>query len=368
MALGIKHKSRSQLRLFNRGVYVVGILSGFVLLIYFYTFFKVSAPIDSEAATEIQDDRTIQGVDIDNIITYYNFDRYPVLKATEGISASKISKYSNIKKGATNNTAGLSAGSESKAINMVFDIHPKFNSAGILMHCSFKQLENTGILFKRGNNFELSFNGNDLRVKYSLFQSEKKSIKVNEKIGNVLNRDGEFTDIRFLYEPTLGLAIVQINGKNVWKKRSQQNLAMNWESTKPIIFASNVNGAGNEDAIFDELIIASTTPPVELPFELLSFVSQAEENTIILDWYTYKESETDYFIIEKSRDGKKFEEVGRTKAAGHSDELMNYTLTDQFPTDGITFYRLHPSNSDIPPSLLPVTAIEYQLSKQEAKR
>ncbi len=105
-----------------------------------------------------------------------------------------------------------------------------------------------------------------------------------------------------------------------------------------------------------------------MPFELLSFNSISENNSVIIDWYTFEENDTDYFIIEKSTDGKKFEEVGRTKAAGHSSELMNYTLTDQFPSKGINYYRLNPSNSNIPPSLLPVTGVDYQIVDAEARR
>lgn len=367
MALGLKHKSRSQLRILNRGVYIIGILSGLLLMIYFTLFFNISGSIKSSAADEDQSEQ-ISGIDEKNIISYYNFNKYPVLKSSKGISASSVSKYANIKNGGANNTPGLSAGNQSEDINMVFDINPKFNSAGIIAQCNFRKLENSGTLFSRGKNFELSFNGNDLRVKYSLFLNHNNSIKVNEKISNVLPKDNSFTQVRFLYEPTLGLAVVQINGKNVWKHRSEQNLALNWESTKPFVFAKKVNASGSDEVIFDELIIASTTPPVEMPFELLSFNSSATENSIIIDWYTNKEIDTEYFIIEKSDDGKKFEEVGRTKAAGNSSELMNYTITDQFPREGITYYRLIQSNSSIPPSLFPVTAVEYQISKIEAKR
>ena len=368
MALGLRNKSRSQLRIFNRSIYIIGILSGFILIIYFTLFFNIAGSLDSNASTKSDNSEQIYGIDENNIISYYNFNKYPVLKSTKGISASSISKYANIKNGGANNTPGLSAGNQSQNINMVFDINPKFNSAGIVVQCSFKKQSKSGSLFKRGKNFELKFSGNDLRIKYSLFINHNNSIKVNERISNVLPKDEEITQIRFLYEPTLGLAVVQINGKNVWKHRTEQNLALDWESTKPFVFAKNINSSSSGEVIFDELIIASTTPPVEMPFELLSFNSTSENNTIVIDWYTNKEIDTDYFIIEKSMDGKKFEEVGRTKAAGSCSDLMNYSLIDQFPNEGITYYRLITSNSSISPSLFPVTAVEYQISNVEAKR
>ncbi|NNC84734.1 MAG: hypothetical protein HKN75_01555 [Bacteroidia bacterium] len=367
MALGLKNKSRHQLRIFNRGIYVIGILSGIVLVIYFTMFLNLGVTQNSSANQNTEAEK-ILGIDEENIISYYSFDKYPVLKSTKGLSASTISKYANIKGSSEIRTPGLSAGNQSENINMVFDIHPKFNSAGISVQCTFKNLENTGTLFKRGKNFELSFSGNDLRIKYSLFQNDDSPIKVNKKIPNALPKVAEMTEVKFLYEPTLGLAVVQINGKNVWKNRTQPNLALNWESTKPFVFASTVNASGSDEVIINDLLIATTTPPIKLPFELLSFSSVSDKNEVIIDWYTFEENETEYFIIEKSIDGKKFEEVGRTRAAGHSSELMNYTMTDQFPKKGINFYRLNPSSSKIPPSLLPVTAVDHQNKGAEASR
>jgi hypothetical protein len=231
-----------------------------------------------------------------------------------------------------------------------------------------RQIENNGILYKRGKNFELSFSGNDLRVKYALFKGKNNIIKVNSRIPNVLNEKGEFVHLKFLYEPTLGLALVQKNNKNIWKNRTEPNLALNWESIKPFEFAKKLNGTGNSEVIIDELLIASTTPPIKMPFELLSFNSEKENETIVIDWHTFNESGTEYFIIEKSLDGKKFEEVGRTKSAGTSREITTYSLIDQFPTEGLSFYRLIPSNSQIPISILPITAVDYQLDNTEAKK
>jgi hypothetical protein len=90
--LGLKNKSRSQLRILNRGVYAIGIISGIILLIYFTTFFNIGTPEFSHASKNSQL-QLIHGIEMENVITYYNFNQYPILKATEGISASTISDY-----------------------------------------------------------------------------------------------------------------------------------------------------------------------------------------------------------------------------------------------------------------------------------
>ena len=78
-----------------------------------------------------------------------------------------------------------------------------------------------------------------------------------------------------------------------------------------------------------------------LPIELLSFeASLLGENTVQLNWATASESETNYFEIEKSRDAQSWTTVGITNAAGTSSTIRNYSMLDDKPLNGISYYRL----------------------------
>jgi hypothetical protein len=48
----------------------------------------------------------------------------------------------------------------------------------------------------------------------------------------------------------------------------------------------------------------------------------------------------DYFTIERSRDGKNFQEAGIVDGAGNSSAPIDYRFTDLYPLPGISYYRL----------------------------
>lgn len=85
-----------------------------------------------------------------------------------------------------------------------------------------------------------------------------------------------------------------------------------------------------------------------IPVELLSFNAHLLDNKIVrLDWTTATELNSDYFSIEKSKDGSKFSPIGQVKAAGHSSQKLDYTYDDAtFSTDKIVYYRLKQVDND----------------------
>ncbi len=109
-------------------------------------------------------------------------------------------------------------------------------------------------------------------------------------------------------------------------------------------------------------VICQTTPAV-LPVELFSFKGRNEGDDNILQWVTSSEKNSDYFIIEKSRDNEYFETTGEVKAAGNSDSGKNYRFTDKyaFPPDefpSIAYYRLVQVDYDGNASVSGTVAIE----------
>lgn len=74
-----------------------------------------------------------------------------------------------------------------------------------------------------------------------------------------------------------------------------------------------------------------------LPVVLTSFNAQpASKNSVLLDWVVTDEINLDSYIVERSRDGIDFDEIGRIKA----DNLSAYQMTDKNPTNGANYYRL----------------------------
>ncbi|MEO6684302.1 MAG: T9SS type A sorting domain-containing protein [Ginsengibacter sp.] len=99
------------------------------------------------------------------------------------------------------------------------------------------------------------------------------------------------------------------------------------------------------------LVIEGLQQPYEvsapLPITLLYFSARAsKEKTIELKWSTVSESNNDYFTIERSKDGKSFEEVTRVVSIGNSNMRQDYAATDESPYNGISFYRLKQTDKD----------------------
>ncbi len=83
-----------------------------------------------------------------------------------------------------------------------------------------------------------------------------------------------------------------------------------------------------------------------LPVTLLSFTASFAEKSIRLEWQTATEINSDYFTIEKSKDGNEFEHFAEVSAAGNSTQLVDYELWDDTPYRKNTYYRLSQTDYD----------------------
>lgn len=77
-----------------------------------------------------------------------------------------------------------------------------------------------------------------------------------------------------------------------------------------------------------------------LPVTLVEFNGVVIDNKILLKWKTASEINTAGFIVERSSDGRNFNEVGFTKATGSSSVTKEYFFTDKDPLQESNFYRL----------------------------
>jgi hypothetical protein len=82
------------------------------------------------------------------------------------------------------------------------------------------------------------------------------------------------------------------------------------------------------------------TTSTTLPVELISFGAMPVKEKVKIYWTTASEENAKEFIIEKTRNGMDFTEVGRVKAAGNSTSMLNYRGYDDNPSEGNNYYRL----------------------------
>lgn len=79
---------------------------------------------------------------------------------------------------------------------------------------------------------------------------------------------------------------------------------------------------------------------VPLPVELVDFEGSNLGSQVQLTWSTVSERENDFFIAERSTDGKNWTSFAMIDGAGNSNVIRNYEVVDTNPQGAIAYYRL----------------------------
>ncbi len=79
--------------------------------------------------------------------------------------------------------------------------------------------------------------------------------------------------------------------------------------------------------------------------ELISFDGRNVEGGNELTWTTGSEDQSDFFTVERSKNGSDFAPVGTVAAAGNSSTAKNYSFLDAQPVTGANYYRLVETNT-----------------------
>ncbi len=104
-------------------------------------------------------------------------------------------------------------------------------------------------------------------------------------------------------------------------------------------------GTANNAANYSWLLLMrdttqATCPVTILPVEMIEFKGINAPEGNILHWSTASERNSDYFIIERSTDGKKWSEVSMVNSIGNSNEINSYQTVDVTFSNDYNYYRL----------------------------
>ena len=94
-----------------------------------------------------------------------------------------------------------------------------------------------------------------------------------------------------------------------------------------------------------------------LPINLISFDGEFSDESVILVWKTATEINNDYFTIEHSEDGINYEQIGTEFGAGNSNTILQYSMIDDNPFEGQTYYRLKQTDYDGKFEVFPAIAV-----------
>lgn len=108
--------------------------------------------------------------------------------------------------------------------------------------------------------------------------------------------------------------------------------------------------------------------PNTLPVQFIRFKAALQSNkTVLLNWKVASEHNNDYYLLERSSDGKSFSNLGTVKAQlnGNSAQVLSYDFTDQSPVKGENYYRLTQVDKDGKASQLGVQVVVIDLKSKD---
>ena len=83
-----------------------------------------------------------------------------------------------------------------------------------------------------------------------------------------------------------------------------------------------------------------------LPIELTAFSAKFINKAVNVSWSTQTEINNDHFTVERSSDNETYTPIGIVEGAGTSSTAHTYSLIDEQPLSGISYYRLRQTDYD----------------------
>ncbi|OQP58773.1 IPT/TIG domain-containing protein [Niastella populi] len=111
-----------------------------------------------------------------------------------------------------------------------------------------------------------------------------------------------------------------------------------------------------------------TTDPVALPLYWLSVDAQViQKKEVKISWSTTEEVNTSHFEIQRSSANEQYKTIGTVQAAGQSNTVNTYTLTDKnIFTEGTYYYRIKQVDLDGKFSYSPVKTVRLNAAQESA--
>lgn len=99
-----------------------------------------------------------------------------------------------------------------------------------------------------------------------------------------------------------------------------------------------------------------------LPIVLNYFKAYKKGPEVILAWETSQEVNNEFFTVERSVDGRSFEEIDFVRGAGTSMIAQKYQFWDKNPIHGLNYYRLSQTDYDGQIETFEVVVVDFKLT------
>jgi len=99
--------------------------------------------------------------------------------------------------------------------------------------------------------------------------------------------------------------------------------------------------------------------PTPLPVELILFTAVPVSQKVKVSWQTASEINNDYFLVERSNNGINWQPVAKLAGAGNSSTMQFYTMDDEDPYSGVSYYRLKQTDYDGKYTYSGIAAVQF---------
>lgn len=303
-----------------------------------------------------------------NIISKFTWEGTSVTSADIGPDATSVSSSAKVSNGGNNGSKGLNPSLPKKNVELKLPAS-YYNVEGIDVSFDFRKEEPNATFIEKGNNLKVAMNGGKLRAKYKYIDAVTNSIvTVNSGNAYTFPTDGVFYTIRFTYDPTTGVGELYVNGAQVWTNDGTDNSSLDISNTDDMIVGADLDGAGTDVVVFDNLIIKEIeNVPAALPVELMFFNAESNDNGVEISWATASEENNAYWTVERSDDQKNWEVINIVAGHGTTNIENNYTTIDNNPFAGTTYYRLTQTDNDGKSETFEVIAVTVESNAATVK-
>jgi hypothetical protein len=98
---------------------------------------------------------------------------------------------------------------------------------------------------------------------------------------------------------------------------------------------------------------------VALPVGTTSFTADRQDHSVNLLWTTATQQNSNYFVVERSRDGLNWTGIGKMAAAGNNDNTLQYNFVDRQPFTGANYYRLQVTDDNGASAYSPIRNVDF---------
>lgn len=105
-------------------------------------------------------------------------------------------------------------------------------------------------------------------------------------------------------------------------------------------------------------------PDSPLPVTLGSFDLKCKKGEVEIEWTTTQESNSDYFVVQASKDAMHYEDVDKVWAAGNSNSLLSYKSIYS-NRDGYNYWRLKQVDYNLDYEIFPASYLNCQIEEAQ---